>query len=125
MPSGKHKQLLRNNLSNWIDIFLSKFASTYSSNSLLRVLESWKKPLDQKKFLGVVIIDLSVVFEVIPSDIIFIAKLDGYSFPSDAYNFLSLLFKRRKQDVWINNSHCFFEILLSGIQQGPYLANRI
>ena len=74
-----YERFLHENLTNYVEIFLSKFISayrkSYSSNHLLiRLTENWKKSLDQKKFVGAVLMDLSKTFDSIPHDIL-IAKL--------------------------------------------------
>ena len=66
-------------LTNYVDTFLSKFISacrkSYTCNHvLIRLLESWKKSLDQKKFVGAVLMDLSKAFDAILHNL-FIAKM--------------------------------------------------
>ena len=41
-----------------------------------------------------------------------------YGFSIDAVTFSDSYLKRRKEDVRINNTHCVFQILLSGVPQG-------
>ena len=49
-----YERFLHENLTNYVDTFLSKFISAYrkscsSNHVLIRLIESWKKFLDQKK----------------------------------------------------------------------------
>ena len=118
-----YERFLHKNLTNCVNCFLSKFISAYrksysSSHVLIRLIESWKKSLDEKKFVGAVLMDLSKAFDSIPHDLL-IAKMYAYGFSIDAV-FYSYL-KRRKQNVSINNTHSIFQILLSGVPQGPIL----
>ena len=51
-----YERFLRENLTDYIDSFLSKFISAYrksysSDHVLIRLTENWKKSLDQKKFV--------------------------------------------------------------------------
>ena len=55
-------------------------------SSIMRLIERWKKSLDQKKFVGVVIIDLSKVFDFIPHDLL-IPKLHAYGFSKNSLVF--------------------------------------
>ena len=54
--------------------------------SIIRLIESWKKSLDQKKFVGEVIMDLSKVFDSIPQDLL-IPKLHAYGFSKNSLVF--------------------------------------
>ena len=87
-------------LTNYVDTFLSKFISAYrksysSNHVLIRLIENWKKSLDQKKFVGAVLMDLSKAFDSIPHDLL-IAKMHAYSFSIDAVTFFYSYLKRRK-----------------------------
>ena len=51
-----YERFLHENLTNYVNCFLSKFISAYrksysSSHVLIRLIESWKKSLDEKKLL--------------------------------------------------------------------------
>ena len=46
---------------------------------LIRLIKNWKKSLDQNKFAGVVIMDLSKAFDCIPHDLL-IVKMHAYGF---------------------------------------------
>ena len=105
--------------------FLSKFISAYrktysSSHVLLRLIEDWKKALDQQKLVGAVLMDLSKAFDCIPHDLL-IAKLHAYGFSIESLVFFYSYLKRRKQNVKINNVCSTFQILLSGVPQGSIL----
>ena len=100
---------------------LFPYRKSYSSNHvLIRLIENWKKSLDQEKFVGAVLMDLSKAFDSIPHDLL-IAKMHGYGFSIDAVTFFYSYLKRRKQNVRINNTHSVFQILLSGVYQGSIL----
>ena len=69
---------------NYVATFLSKFISAYrksfSTNHVLFLLiENWKKPLDKKKFVGTVTVDLSKAFNSIPHNFL-IGKMCAYRF---------------------------------------------
>ena len=120
-----YERFLHENLTDYIDSFLSKFIPAYrksnsSNHVLIRLIENWKKSLDQKKFVGAVLMDLSKAFDSIPHDLL-IAKLHAYGFSIDAVTFFYSYLKRRNQNVKINNTHSVFQVLLSGVPQGPIL----
>ena len=81
-----------NSLSNHIEKILSNviaaYRKTYSlSHALIRLIENWKKHLDNKKIEGTVPMDLSKAFDYIPHDLL-IVKLRVYGFNKKALTFL-------------------------------------
>ena len=84
MFSKIYQRFLHENIMNYVAVFLSKFISAYrksfSTNHVLIILiENWKKPLEMKKFVGTVSMDLSKVFDSIPHDFL-IGKMYAYRF---------------------------------------------
>ena len=76
----------------FIDTFFSEYIAAYkehysSNHVLIRLIENWKKALDETFFVGVVSMDLSKAFDCIPHDLL-IAKLHAYGIVKK----LSLLF---------------------------------
>ena len=59
----------------FVSEFISAYLKSYSSNYVLvRFIENWKKSLDQKQFVGMVLMDISKAFDSVPQDL-FIAKI--------------------------------------------------
>ena len=115
----------KDKLTPFVNKILSKFISAYrqkfsSNHVLLRLLEEWKKHLDNKKFVGAVLMDLSKAFDCIPHDLL-IAKMEAYGFDFETLVFFYSYLKRRRQNVKINNVFSVFQILLSGVPQGSIL----
>ena len=119
--SKTYERFLHDSLSNFTDKVLSKFVSayrkSYSSNHVfLKLIEEWKKSLDDKNIIGAVLMDLSKAFDCIPHD-----KLRAYDLSMDAITFIYLYMKKRKQGVKINDTESLFKIFLSGLPQGSIL----
>ena len=87
---------------------------------MIRLIENWKKALDEKFFVGVVLMDLSKVFDCIRHDLL-IARLHAYGFSEKTVTFIYSYLKRRKQNVKIENFYSDFLTLLSGVPQGSIL----
>ena len=120
-----YERCLHESLTPFVNSFLSEFISayrkTYSANHvLIRLIENWKKSLDQNKFVGADLMDLSKAFDCIPHDLL-IAKMHAYGFSKECLIFFYSYLKRRKQSVKINNTHSIFQVLLSGVPQGSIL----
>ena len=117
-----YERFLLNSLSEYVENTLSEFIAayrkTYSSNNvLLRLIENWKKHLDDKNIVDTVLMDLSKAFDCIPH-VLLIAKLHAYGITKKSLTFLYSYLKRRKQGVKINDTKSLYQILLSGVPQG-------
>ena len=112
---------LSRHAENILSNFISAYRKTYSSNHvLLRLIENWKKSLDNKNFVDTVLMDLSKAFDCISHDLL-VAKLHAYGLTGEAVTFIYSYLKRRKQAVKTNNTESVFQILLSGVPQGSIL----
>ena len=108
-------------VNNFLSTFISAYRKNHSSNHvLLRLLEEWKIHLDNKNFVGAILMDLSKAFDCIPHDLL-IAKMNAYGFSFDTLVFFYSYLKRRRQNVKINNVFSAFQVLLSGVPQGSIL----
>ena len=82
-----YERFLYENLTNYVDTFLSKFISAYrSSHVLIRLIGNWKKSLGQKKIVGAMLINLLKAFDSMPHDLL-IAKMHAYCFSIDPVTF--------------------------------------
>ena len=99
----------------------------YSTNHvLIRLTENWRHALSNNFFTGIVLIDLSKVFDCIPHNLL-LAKLHAYGLDFDIVRFLYNYLKNKKQSVKIDNTSSFLRTVLSGVPQssilGPILFN--
>ena len=100
---------------------MAAYRQKYSTNHvLIRLIENWKKALDEKFLVGTVLMDLSKAFDCIPHDLL-IAKLHAYGFSLKTVTFIYSYLKRRKQKVKVNFILNDFLTLLSGVPQGSIL----
>ena len=88
MFSKIYKRFLLKNLTNYVNTFLSKYISAYrksysTNHVLICLIENWEKSLDQKNFVGAVLMDLSKAFDSIPHDLL-IAEIYAYKFSINA-----------------------------------------
>ena len=106
-----YERYFHNFLITYISNCLSEFVATYrkrysSSHVLIRLVENWKKELDNKKYVGAILMDLSKAFDCIPHELL-IAKMDAHCFSENALTFFLSYLKQRKQSVQVDNTLFF------------------
>ena len=100
---------------------ISAYRTNYSSQHvIIRLLEKWRKKLDDNFVVGAVLTDLSKAFECIPHDIL-IAKLAAYGLSEEALMYILSYLSNRKQCVRINDTYSEFENIITGVPQGSIL----
>jgi len=119
------ERYIQNKLCEHIDKCLSTIISAYRKNYsanhvLIRMIEKWKKQMDNKMFVGAVLMDLSKAFDCVPHDLL-IAKLHAYKFDMKTLILFYSYLKNRQQCVKINNVFSSFMVLVSGVPQGSIL----
>ena len=75
-------------LTQYLSPYLLGFRKGDSTEQCLNVMiESWKCALDQNKYVGAVLADLSKAFDCLNHQLL-IAKLEAYGFGKQALNFI-------------------------------------
>ena len=118
-------KILQSQIIEFIDNKLSMFITAYrkghsTQHVLIRLIEEWKKGLDNDKFVGSIIMDLSKAFDCIPHDLL-IAKLHAYGFQLTALKYVYSYLKGRRQCVKVNGVQSKFMTMLAGVPQGSIL----
>ena len=87
---------------------------------LLKMLEKWKRPVDEGKVFGALLTDLSKAFGCLDHELL-IAKLNAYGFSLPALRLINDYLSNRRQRTRIGNSFSdWFEVIL-GVPQGSIL----
>ena len=86
-----------------MDSFFSPHLSAYRASSctqhvLLRLIEEWKKNLDNNYAVGAVLMDLSKAFDCILHDLL-IAKLPPYGFEEKTLLYICSYLENRKKST--------------------------
>ena len=84
---------------------------------LIRLLEEWRKHLDNNKVVGGIFMDLSKAFDCIPQDLL-IAKLAAHSVDENLLMYIYPYLSNRNQCFRINSVHIKFQNVISGVPQG-------
>ena len=121
------KNHLVSSMNQHISNLVSAYRKNYSSQHvLIRLLEEWRKCLDNNYVVGGVLMDLSKAFDCVPHDLL-IAKLEAYGIKESLLAYLHSYLSNRKQCIPINNVASDFETIISAVPQdsivGPILFN--
>ena len=118
--SSLKDQLLQHFITIFND-FLSAYRKGYSCQSLLvKVIDDWKKSLDNNHTVGAVFMDLSKSFDSLPHSLL-ISKLYAHGLSISACNLMASYLQDRKQRVKlgpVRNTRCN---LTKGVPQGSIL----
>ena len=68
----------------------------------IRLIDKWRRNLDNNYFIGSILMDLSKAFDYIPHDLV-IAKLPTYGFEKTMLGSIHLYLKSIKQCVSVKN----------------------
>ena len=101
--------------------YLFGFRKGHSTEQCLNVmLERWKKALDQRKYVGAVLTDLSKAFDCLNHQLL-IAKLEAYGFNPEALSFIYNYLSQRHQRTKIKSSYSSWRKIKFGVPQGSIL----
>ena len=94
---------------------LSAYRKNYSiQHVLLRLIENWRRCLDENKVVGAVLMDLSKVFDCLSHELL-IAKLDAYGFNENTIRLVLLGLGLSDEQETISKSQRFLNSILPGL----------
>ncbi len=106
------------------DIFSSMLSAYRKKHScqhvLIDLIEDWKSNLDNKSFVGAVLMDLSKAFDCLPHDLL-LAKLKAYGLSDEAAETLGSYLSDRLQRVKLGSVFSVWERIIKGVPQGSIL----
>ena len=88
-----------------------------TQTALISMLEKWKLSINNKGFVGGVLMDLSKAFDTINHQLL-LAKLHAYEFTKQALAIICSYLSNRKQRIKINNVFSSWKNLKLGVPQG-------
>ena len=97
--------------------YISAFRSGYGcETALLKIIEDWKKALDQHKFTAAILMNLSKTFDCLPHDLLF-QKLEYYGTSKSALNLIQNYLSNRKQCVKLGTALSTWQDIYKGVPQ--------
>ena len=101
--------------------FLSAYREKFGCHSvLLHITEIWKKALDNRQYVGILMSDLSKAFDCLPHHVL-VEKLKHYKFGTKAQSLINDYLSNRSQRVKIQNSVSSWAPLHKGVPQGSII----
>ena len=108
-------------MEEYFSPLISANRTSYNSQHvIIRLLEEWRKELDDNFILSALSTDLSKAFQCIPHDLL-IAKRAAYGLSEEALMYILSFLSNRKQCVRINDTYSEFENIITGVPQGSIL----
>ena len=112
---------LSDHFSNIFNTYLAAFRKGFGcQTTLLRLLEDWKRELDNHRYVGAILMDLSKAFDCLPHGLI-IDKLAAYGLSDSACSLLQSYLSDRKQMVKLGHCKSTFLKIIKGVPQGSIL----
>ena len=114
---------MHDQLSEYLDSsfnpFLASFRKGFGCQStLLRLLEDWRKALDNHECIAAILMDLSKAFDCLPHGLL-IAKLKAYGLSEEAVRLLDSYLNDRSQQINLGPYGSSWEKLFKGVPMAP------
>ena len=122
--SKTYERCINKQLEEYFQALLSKYQCRFRKgynviNTLLPMIEKWRKFIDAGGAFGALLTDLSNAFDCLPRELL-IAKLHAYGVDVLSLKLLHSYLTKRKQRVKLNGTYSWSEILF-GVSQGSIL----
>ena len=112
-----HKQIMIYMTEKLSHSITASRKSHVTQNSLVVMLEKWKRVLDKGECVSALFMYLTKTFDTISHDLL-IAKLKAYGFSKEALKLMKSYLKNRKQKVQINDKFSSERDVIAGVTQG-------
>ena len=122
-------KIFERNMQGQIEAYIDKYLSPFlfgfrrgfsTQQCLLVMLEKWHDAMDESKFAGALLTDLSKAFDCLNHELL-IAKLEAYGFDLDSLTHIYSYLSNRKQRTKINRSFSDWSDITCGVPQGSIL----
>ena len=88
--------------------------------TLLRLVDDWRKAVDNHEYVTAILMDLSKAFDCLPDDLL-LGKLRAYGLSDKACALVSRYLSNRKQRVKLGTHYSDWAEIIKGVPQGSIL----
>ena len=88
--------------------------------ALLKIIDDWKKALDDNKFIAAILMDLSKAFDCLPHNLLLL-KLEAYGLSKNSLKLLQSYLENRKQRIKIGSYYSDWDQMCKGVPQRSIL----
>ena len=118
---------LYDHMENFLNHLLCGVCKAYSTqHALYWLIQSWQKELDESRFVGTILMDLSKACDCVAHDLM-VAKLEASSLGKKSFQLISDYLRYRKQRTKISSAYSDWANVIRRIPQdsilGPPLFN--
>ena len=89
-------------------------------STLLRLVEDWRKALDNHKYVAAILMDLTKAFDCLPHSLL-LGKLSAYGLSDKSCSLVSNYLSNRKQQVKLGPHYSEWADIVRGVPQGSIL----
>ena len=112
---------LSTHFENLFNLFLGAFRPGMGCQStLLRLVEDWRKALDNHKYVAAILMDLTKAFDCLPHSLL-LGKLSAYGLSDKSCSLVSNYLSNRKQRVKLGPHYSEWADIVRGVPQGSIL----
>ena len=116
------EKLIYKQLPNYFERFFSSILCGFrkahnTQHALYKLLHVWQKDLDQRGFVGTILMDLSKAYDCIPHYLL-IAKLECYGIDKIRLSLILDYLSRRRKRTKIGSSYSSCSDIVRGVPQG-------
>ena len=120
-----YETILAEQLYAYFDTIFFRMLSAYRKkygceHVLVKLVDSWKKAMDNDQYVGTVLMDLSKAFDCIPHALL-IAKMNAYGLSMNACSLLISYLTGRFQRVKLSDCKSTWQEMKKGVPQGSCL----
>ncbi len=100
-------------LTRLYSIYISAYRKHIGCNKTLTyLLETWREALDNKQYVGIVMMDLSKAFDCLPHDLIIIRKMQCYIFGGGVCSLMRSYLTNHTQRVKIGSNYSAWGVFI-------------